>query len=372
MSCSRTHGVGRLALRVAGLLSAALVAVTSSASAKKLTPPGVASNDPAIAITEVTELLFPSRPSGCQPTSVASTDAGAHGPIDKLTPAELRTLVTCMIAERYGIPNGVATDQKSRNKNAVRDQLLALYAATGDVMAPGLPDNMDGGYRGIIKLVPVEPSADPKHLGWVIAALRDYDEFFNQLAEATRTNARTDNKEQNTAFDFRWRALTLRFVRSEKKRTPAAFAMPWTVTYNIAGSLHRNGDLVRETLFHEIFHMNDFAHSAWSATSLRTDYDAILLKCKTAKNPTACFAPYAPGTTKVRGGTYYAFTSNNGDSVNEYGAELALRYYVEQREMLQRGRLRQKAFKCGPAENTRSWDALIKEFFVGRDLVPAC
>ncbi len=359
---SQRSGVGRNSQWL--VLAVALMCSAGAASAKKKLLPSVTTNDPPITAKDVAELLFPVSSSACQPKTSNATA--------KPDPTELRTLVSCMITERYGAPDSAPLNKKSRNKNAVRDQLLALYADTGDVMAPGQPDNMDGGYRGIIKLVPVEPGTDPKHLGWVIAALRDYDGFFTQLAEATRTDARTAIDAPNPAFNFRWRALTVRFVRSEKKRTPAAFAMPWTVTYNINGSLHRNSDVVRETMFHEIFHMNDFAHKGWSANALRTDYDAILLKCKTAKNRTACFAPYAPGTTKVRGGTYYAFTIDNGDSVNEYGAELALRYYVEQREMLRRGKLSQKAFKCGPAENARSWDALVKEFFVGRDLVPAC
>ncbi|MBP9088607.1 MAG: hypothetical protein KBG15_20965, partial [Kofleriaceae bacterium] len=335
---SRRGGFGRGSRWL--VLAAALMCSAAAASAKMLLIPTVSTNDPPIAVKDVVELLFPLRQSACQTKASATA---------KPDPTELRTLVSCMITERYGAPDSALNNPKSRSQNAVRDQLLALYADTGDVMAPGQPDNMDGGYRGIIKLLPVEPGADLKHLRWVIAALRDYDAFFTQLAEATRTDARTAIDEPNPAFTFRWRALTVRFVRSEKKRTPAAFALPWTVTYNINGSLHRNSDVVRETLFHEIFHMNDFAHKGWSANALRTDYDAILLKCKTAKNRTACFAPYAPGTTKVRGGTYYAFTADNGDSVNEYGAELALRYYVEQHEMLQRGKLSQKAFKCGPA-----------------------
>ena len=351
-------------------LAAAVMCSAAAASANMVLIPRVTTDDPPIIAKDVAELLFPVSPSACQAKAVKTADVG------NADPAELRTLVSCMISERYGAPpNDASTgpvSKKSRSKNAVRDRLLALYADTGDVMAPGQPDNMDGGYRGIIKLVPVEPGADPKHLAWVIAALRDYDAFFTQLAEATRTEVRTDNDGPNNAFGFRWRALTVRFVRSEKKRTPAAFAMLWTVTYNIAGSLHRSSDAVRETLFHEVFHMNDFAHKGWSANALRTDYDAILRQCSKAKNRTACFAPYAPGTIKVRGGTYYAFTLGNGDSVHEYGAELALRYYVEQREMLRRGKLSQKAFKCGPVENARSWDALVKEFFVGRDLVPAC
>ena len=74
----------------------------------------------------------------------------------------------------------------------------------------------------------------------------------------------------------------------------------------------------------------------------------------------------------VRGGTYYAFQQNNGNSVHEYAAELAVRYFAEQREMLSNGKLARRAFKCGPAENAQAWQALVDEFFAGRDLVPSC
>ncbi len=53
-------------------------------------------------------------------------------------------------------------------------------------------------------------------------------------------------------------------------------------------------------------------------------------------------------------------------------AELAVRYFREQSQMLAMGKLARPAFKCGAAENARAWSAMIDEFFGGRDLVPAC
>ena len=72
------------------------------------------------------------------------------------------------------------------------------------------------------------------------------------------------------------------------------------------------------------------------------------------------------------GGTYYAFQPNNGNGVHEYAAELAVRYWKEHLEMLDKGKLAKPAFKCGGPENARSWKALVDEFFAGRDLVPGC
>jgi len=127
---------------------------------------------------------------------------------------------------------------------------------------------------------------------------------------------------------------------------------------------------VRETYFHELFHLNDFDHNDWSKQRLAKDYAAIVKQCGTR---VTCLEPYAPNTTKVRAtGTYYAFQPNNGDGVHEYAAELAVRYWKEQSEMLSAGKLSRRAFKCGTPENARSWKALIDEFFGGRDLTPAC
>ncbi len=172
-----------------------------------------------------------------------------------------------------------------------------------------------------------------------------------------------------TAPSYRWRDLRFEFVRSVGKRTPSAYAGGWIVTYNVVGSLLTSDTGVLETLFHELFHENDEAHGDWSAKTLNTDYDAIVAKCGTKMS---CLAPYAPNSTTVRGGTYYAFQPDNGNTVHEYAAELAVRYFDEQREMKVTGKLAKPAFKCGPAENARAWKAVVDEFFAGRDLVPPC
>ena len=146
--------------------------------------------------------------------------------------------------------------------------------------------------------------------------------------------------------------------------------MKWEIAYNLEGSLLTSAGGVLETLFHELFHLNDEQHGDWSAKTLQTDYDEILAKCGTKAT---CLAPFAPNTTKVRAtGSYYAFQANNGNGVHEYAAELAVRYFREQTQMLHGRRLARPAFKCGPPENARAWKALVDEFFGGRDLVPAC
>jgi hypothetical protein len=246
-----------------------------------------------------------------------------------------------------------------------RQLALTLWRDTGDVAGVGAEEWMDGGYRGRIHLVPQLPvRGHRKHLAWVAEAMRSIDALFGELFARQR------------APRYRWQGLAFRFVRSVGKRTPSAYATGWTITYNVSGSLLTSAAGVRETLVHELFHANDGAHGDWSARALSADYDAILARCgmtaTTRRPPTDCLTPYAPNTTRVRGGTYYAFQQNNGDPVHEYAAELAVRYLREQEEMLRAGRLAKPAFKCGPAENARAWQALLDEFFAGRDLVPAC
>ncbi|HEY6172886.1 MAG TPA: hypothetical protein VIX73_00530, partial [Kofleriaceae bacterium] len=239
-----------------------------------------------------------------------------------------------------------------------RELALRLWTESGDLAGVGPDEVMDGGYRGKIHLVPQLPlGRHRQHLAWVAEAMRSIDRFFR------------DAFPDGDPPRYRWRGLAFRFVRSVDKRTPSAYADGWAVEYNVAGSLLTSAAGVLDTLIHELFHSNDEDHGDWSATHLKADYDAILARCGAR---TACLAPYAPNTTMVRGGTYYAFQQNNGNAVHEYAAELAVRYFKEQSEMLGAGKLSAKAFKCGPAENGRAWRALIDEFFAGRDRVPAC
>ncbi len=237
---------------------------------------------------------------------------------------------------------------------------LSLWTDSGDVAGIGPEEVMDGGFRGTIHLVPQFPlNGYRKHLTWVVDAARSTDHFFAALFA------------NQPAPPYRWRGISFRFVRSVNKHRPSAYATGWAVEYNVEGSLLISAAGVRDTLFHELFHVNDDAHGDWSANHLRTDYELILAKCGKALS-VHCLASYAPTGTLVRGGTYYAFQQNNGDTVHEYAAELAVRYFTEQSQMMAGGKLSQRAFKCGPPENARSWHSLVGEFFGGRDLVPAC
>jgi hypothetical protein len=292
-----------------------LIAVGTSATARADKPPEVA--------LEEARKILPDAPASCAD-------------------------VPCMLESAY------AKDPKAKAL------ALTLLTEAGSVAGVGPDEIMDGGYRGKIHLVPQLPTGvHRKHLEWILYSSRSIDEFFTKLYD-----------KQTVKPAYRWRGIALRFVRSIAKRTPSAYAMGWMVEYNVEGTLLTTANGVRETYFHELFHSNDGAHHDWSEKVLQKDYDAIVAKCPGAT--IKCLAPYAPNKTTVRGGTFYAFQPNNGNGVHEYAAELAVRYWEEHSQMLDKGKLARPAFKCGPPENARAWKAIVDEFFAGRDLVPSC
>jgi hypothetical protein len=255
-------------------------------------------------------------------------------------------------------------------------QARAMWASGGHVVGLERAHVMDGGFRGRLQLVPEAPiGPHRKHLEWVAGAAIDFDRFFALLARPGGPGTPPGE------LRYRWRALAFRFFRSVGRTTPSAYAQGWTVAYNVSGSLHTSADAVRETLFHEIFHLNDAAHDDWSRRALGPIYDAIVTRCVPGARPgaavtppTACAAPFAPNDTKLKAGGYYAFHADGG--VPEYAAELAIRYYREQRRALGvvspgepswRG-----TFKCGPPENARAWRLIADEFFAGIDHTPSC
>jgi hypothetical protein len=281
---------------------------------------------------EADALLFPDA-SGDAPARLATCPASGAP----------QARVDCLLDLRY------AGDEVARSD--ARD----LYDTFG-VLAGLDSDHMfNGGYRGVLHLVPELPvKGERKHLDWVLASMRDFDAFFRAL-EPGEAHVR-----------YRWHPIAFKFMRSVNARTPSAYAADWQIGYNLSGSLHRSEGAVRETLFHEIFHLNDGGDVAWSRATLSETFDRIVATCGTS---IPCLAAYTPNDVIVRGGTYYSFQPGNG--VREYAAELATRYYKEHRA-LQKAQRVGRPFKCGPPENGRAWRAMVDAFFGGIDRVPPC
>ncbi len=326
----------------------AIASVTAAPSGEPAAAP-IVEKPPSISFAEALDITYPTgAPSEAkQCSSVSAGGAGTNG-------AETRTAsaaqeeedIRCLLSARF------AGDAKARGL------AVDLYSTIGIVTGVGRDQLMDGGWRGEIHLVPELPVGQyRRHLEWVKSGFDDIDEFFAYLDSSRGTSPRAT---------YRYRALGLRFMRSVGRTTPSAYAQGWEVAYNVSGSLHASADAVRETLFHEVFHTNDASHNGWSQRVLGPINDAILAKCG---QRSACLAPYAPGTTMVRGGTYYAFQTGNG--VGEYAAELATRYFLEHRAIFKGKRHGKGSFKCGPPENAKAWRAIVDEFF-GADLTPAC
>jgi hypothetical protein len=310
--------------------------------------PPSASASAASAATQA-QAPAPAAPSFDEVASILGASAADVGGCGASLPADAR--MRCLFEARY------RGDEKA---GRLANELLSRWQIVAGVEAAHM---MDGGYRGMIRIEPALPlGAERKHIAWIVDAFRDYDAFFEDLARYGAAHG-------GASVRYRFRPLTLRFMRSVAARTPSAYAEGWTVAWNLAGSLHTSGDAARETLFHEIFHLNDAAAgepTSWSPGALGGIYDAVVRRCGTK---IACLAPYSPNDTIVRGGTYYSFQP--GNDVREYAAELALRYYREQRAAL-RGLARPKPFKCGPPENGRAWQLVRDEFFGGIDAVPPC
>lgn len=290
--------------------------------------PATATAPPGIDLARAQEILF---------------DADGTRPSDSVCSAvDESERIACWIDHRW------ASDKKAARL------ARALYTRMGTVSGLLPEQDFDGDYRGIIHFVPQLPvRSDRRHLEWLSSSLFEIDAFFARLGEVP----------------FRRSGLEVRFFRSVKRKTPSAIAHGWTISYNVAGSLFSSARRVRETMFHELFHLNDGERGWWSENSpLVNVYERIVARCG---KDTRCLTPYAPDTIVVRvpGGTYYAFMPDNG--VKEYAADLGKRYYAEQDAVLHKQKLT-KPFKCQTAENAEAWKLVVDEFFRGIDLVPPC
>lgn len=250
--------------------------------------------------------------------------------------------IRCLIAYRF-------EDDPDARKLA-----LTLYAETGS-LAGLLPEELaDDGKSGKVRLLPARPiGLNRDHLTWILAAFRDYQRFLRGLSA-------------RGAVTFHDRPVHFRFFYSERGGNPSAFAVNRNIGYNLYGALNVSEGAVRDTLFHEIFHVNEARHEEWSKRVLAPLFDQIVARCG---QKSACLSPYSPTDTLMRG-FFYAFIPQQG--AREYAAELAVRYYREQRLLLEGKELPVKPFKCGPPENLTAWQAISAEFFGGVDLVPAC
>jgi hypothetical protein len=365
---------------LAASCSSQQTASSNGSSASTTKPPASAAPAAPSSITTASASApvtsSPTLDAGAVGAAVAAEETSHEPTFDEIANvlfADKSNLSNVTAACPSSVPEGARVrclfDERYRGDSKAASLAHELFVKWRIVSGVEVAHTMDGGYRGMIKLEPALPvGAERKHIEWIAAAMRDIDQLFTELEKFGASSASPGTTHPKR---YRFKPLTLRFMRSVAMRTPSAYAHDWTVSWNLAGSLHTSGDAVRETLVHEIFHLNDYAHppaggEAWSFTALGTTFNAVVKKCGTA---IPCLGPYTPNETIVRNGTYYSFQPGNG--VREYAAELALRYFREQRAAL-RSLPKVKPFKCGPPENARSWALMRDEFWNGIDAVPAC
>lgn len=307
---------------------------------------------------------------------LACTGSSPAGRLDHPGPAApalaaevLVTASTASLAESGDagipeLPTRTPAQVEARLKELFRGDLKAeiaafdLFRTNGVAVDVERESDFDGGYRGTVHIVPAVPVGRERfHLEWVDLGLTTFNGLVSDLKSRS---------EHPAHFSYRAVPDEIHFFRSVGRSTPSAYAADWTIAYNLAGSLHRSPEAVYETLVHEVFHLNDQAHGEWSLAHLTSLHQRILSRCG---SNSSCLAPYAPNDTRVRGGTYYSFQP--GNDVQEYAAELAVRFFREQSRALTGAPISHR-FKCGKPENAESWKQLSDEFFGGLDLVPPC
>jgi hypothetical protein len=252
--------------------------------------------------------------------------------------------IRCLLSLRYA-------DETESKKLA-----LVLYDETGS-LAGLLPEETTEDGRGQkVQLKPARPiGANRQHLQWILDAMREYTRFLDAL-----------RVRQKRPVAMRDRPLDFRFFYTDKGGSPSAFAVGQNIGYNLFGAVNVHDEAVRDTLFHEIFHLNDAWHEGFSARALAPIEARILERCKGERR---CLLPYAPTDTTMNG-KLYAFI--DGGTGREYAAEIALRYFREQRLALEGKPLPIPPFKCGPPENAEAMTLVADEFFGGVDVIPEC
>lgn len=248
-------------------------------------------------------------------------------------------------------------DYRFSSDAAARELALSLFARTGAL--PGIDAAATRGSYGGRRVVtrPALPlGEDRRHLEWILASFDRYEVVLRALREhAARPVA------------FRLEPDAFLFFRTGDKTYPSAWGGDGVVGYNLDGPLHGSERDVLETLFHELFHLNDEHRGRWSAAVLGDLFAVILDRCGEDHE---CLGPFAPYDTVVPGGTYYPFDARTRD-VREYGGELALRYFLEHEAILD-GAPREPPFKCLTEENQRAWVLLASDFFGDADMTRDC
>ena len=215
---------------------------------------------------------------------------------------------------------------------------------------------MDGGYRGKIHLVPQLPIGSYRnHIVWVSAAMTAFDEFFTALFKdhASTELSLARPRVPVRALDQEAHAERVRDELDDRiqRRRLAADERDRRARDDVSRAVSPQRRRARRLV----------GEDSRRPTTTRSS--------RSAGQSAGAGAVRAERHEGPRDRHLLRVPAEQRRAVHEYAAELAVRYFKEQTEMLAAGKLK-PAFKCGPPENARAWQALVDEFFAGRDLVP--
>lgn len=256
--------------------------------------------------------------------------------------------VECLLGFRFGSdPDALAL-------------ALALYREKGTLAGVDARASIESFHGREEPLFPALPLGSQRyHLAWIRSSLESFDALLGAVAA----------RAAKPVF-FEPRPTGVVFFRTAAPAYPSQYSLDDIIGYNLVGPLQADPRDMRETLFHELFHLNDSRDDLWSERVLRSLFDSLVARCSGDHD---CLTPFAPHDTVVPDGTYYAFDEASGN-VREYAAEVAVRYLVESESALS-GEERARwgsPFKCRTEENRTAWSLIVAEFFGDVDLTADC
>ncbi|HEU4405196.1 MAG TPA: hypothetical protein VFS43_07895 [Polyangiaceae bacterium] len=316
---------------------------------------------PEVTPVQASEVLF-TRPS--ERTAWTATCRGAKG-----------GPIPCLLEGRYAGDAG-----------ALR-LALSLYARTGSVAGPDderWVTRHDGARAHVLPALPVGPSRE--QLDLVARALFGVNDVLSEIARQTGQAPR-----------FRATGLRVRFFRPEGPADAEVYTSEGQLGVPIEvppaprpsrppprgrqrggparlASAHAHEPpparppVSRDDLVRALARLNDAEHGGWSARALEAAYRSIVARCGDDARCAARFDPRPPAADRP------ALFRPGGDPA-DYGAELVVRFYREQKAALARPRRQpppRSAFKCAAPENGFAWSLVAGEFFAGFDRSAAC
>lgn len=364
------------------------VAMLACAHAPRVVPLSAKAQPP----TPPTSL--PAEPVGPEPSD-AECLAGLASP--EVTPVQASEVLFTRPSERTGWlascrgsrggPIPCLIEGRYAGDSAAQRMALSLYARTGSVAGPDderWVARHDGVRAHVLPALPVGPSR--KQLDRVTRALFGVNDLVSEIARLSGRAPR-----------FRATGLRVRFFRPEGPSdaevyvsegqidVPVEVPPPPRVAHptrshgrgspaRLASAQARTSPppapppISREDVVRALARLNDGEHGGWSARALGEAYRAVVARCGDDARCASRFDPRPVSADRP------ALFRAGGDPT-DFGVELVVRYYQEQKASLSRPPKptpARSSFKCAEPENGFVWSLVAGEFFANFDKSAAC